>query len=52
MLKKDKIRSILEDFILKGISQADIGKTLGVTQSYISRLIKVGISDFKSYYYN
>ena len=50
--KKDRIRNILEDFILRGISQVDIGKSLGVTQSYVSRLVKVGIKDFKDYYYD
>lgn len=50
--KKDRIKNILEDFILRGISQVDIGKSLGVTQSYVSRLVKVGIKDFKDYYYD
>ena len=50
--KKDRIKNILEAFILKGISQVDIGKSLGVTQSYVSRLVKVGIKDFKDYYYD
>lgn len=50
--KKDRIKNVLEDFILKGISQVDIGKSLGVTQSYVSRLVKVGIKDFKDYYYD
>ena len=50
--KKDRIKNVLEDFILRGISQVDIGKSLGVTQSYVSRLVKVGIKDFKDYYYD
>ena len=50
--KKDRIKNILEDFILRGISQVDIGKSLGVTQSYVSRLVKVGMKDFKDYYYD
>ena len=50
--KKDRIKNVLEDFILRGISQVDIGKSLGVSQSYVSRLVKVGIKDFKDYYYD
>ena len=49
---KDRIRKILESFILKGMSQVDISKSLGITQPYVGRLLKVGVKDFKEYYYN
>ena len=50
--RKDKNKVALDYFILKGYSQVDTGKAMSLTQSYVSKLIKEGVNDFKEYYYN